>query len=240
MGGFLFNGCGASDSYKKVMDIKQAYCRFCKKVQMFGLYELDRKIRIVYIPTITTSRKCAVICPKCKNGVYVEDAMRDAILMNRAEVMITQNGIEIKVPEQNQQPGRIPQNPGAATPRAADSGSLPGPNADWMKDIFSVGGGDVAQGDRSSQPSQPSGSAEASGTRDPQGVLECLKKNMPFLDEKALHTSQQRSSSSGAETAHNMASSSLKRSRKYCSGCGMNFSSSSNFCPVCGRKLSDS
>lgn len=97
MGGFLFNGCGASDSYSKVMDLKQGYCRTCRKQQMFALYELDRKVRVVWIPTVSLSKKNAVICDRCKNGQYVEGEVLNALLAGRAELAFGEDGMKIFV-----------------------------------------------------------------------------------------------------------------------------------------------
>ncbi len=105
MGGFLFNGCGASDSYNKVQDIGEFHCKFCSKNRMFGLYELARKVRVIWIPTVTLNTKYAVICEKCKNGIYVEDDVRDAILRGKAQFEIGQDGIKIGlVGSQEQKP----------------------------------------------------------------------------------------------------------------------------------------
>lgn len=92
MGGVLINGCGASDSFVKVQDICQGFCRNCKKVQIFGLFEVKRKVRVVWIPTVTLNTKYAVACTKCKSGVYVEDQILNTILANRAEFVFDSNG----------------------------------------------------------------------------------------------------------------------------------------------------
>lgn len=92
MGGVLINGCGASDSFVKVRDICQGFCRDCKKVQMFGLFEVKRKVRVVWIPTVTLNTKYAVACTKCKSGIYVEDRILNEILANRAEFVFDSNG----------------------------------------------------------------------------------------------------------------------------------------------------
>lgn len=92
MGGVLINGCGASDSFVKVRDICQGFCRDCKKVQTFGLFEVKRKVRVVWIPTVTLNTKYAVACTKCKSGIYVEDRILNEILANRAEFVFDSNG----------------------------------------------------------------------------------------------------------------------------------------------------
>lgn len=98
MGGVLINGCGASDSFVKVQDMCQGFCRNCKKVQMFGSFEVKRKVRVVWIPTVTLNTKYAVACTKCKSGIYVEDRILSAVLANRAELVFDSNG-EIRISE---------------------------------------------------------------------------------------------------------------------------------------------
>lgn len=92
MGGVLINGCGTSDSFVKVQDMCQGFCRNCKKVQMFGFFEVKRKVRVVWIPTVTLNTKYAVACTKCKSGIYVEDQILNEILANRAELVFDSNG----------------------------------------------------------------------------------------------------------------------------------------------------
>ena len=62
------------------------YCGSCHLVQEFDLMELKRKIRVCFIPTFTINTKYAVVCKKCKTGLYVDDALRDDIFYGRKEI----------------------------------------------------------------------------------------------------------------------------------------------------------
>lgn len=122
MGGFLYNGCGASDSYNKVKSLGQGYCKNCKKTATFGLYELARKVRIVWIPTVTLSTKCAVICDKCKCGSYVEGDLLTEILADRAVFEFGADGIKITTQKEDLAPainGQTQIQPDEAKPQPA-------------------------------------------------------------------------------------------------------------------------
>lgn len=120
MGGFMINGCGAADSYKKIKGLGQGYCKNCGKERTFGLYELNRKVRVAWIPTVTLSTKCAVICEKCKCGSYVEGALLDAILKDKAVCEFGKSGIKIALEKRDAS--------SAADGSAADSGQYVWPS----------------------------------------------------------------------------------------------------------------
>lgn len=95
MGGFMINGCGAADSYYLLKSLPGHTCRLCRKND-YALMELKRKIRVLYIPTVSLSTKYAVVCPKCKEGYYVSDAQKDFILRNDPScVEIVSDGVVI-------------------------------------------------------------------------------------------------------------------------------------------------
>lgn len=100
-----------------------------KKVQMFGLFEVKRKVRVVWIPTVTLNTKYAVACTKCKSGIYVEDRILNAVLANRAELVFDSNG-EISISEipgsQFQAPVKTQQQ--EMSKRSAASADVPRPD----------------------------------------------------------------------------------------------------------------
>lgn len=102
MGGFLYNGCGASDSYYKIKDLEAAYCNSCKTVRTFQLMELKRKIRVFWVPTLSIDTKYAVVCPYCKNGWYVEEHQKDSILKGTVSVEIGEDGITLQKVQKKQ------------------------------------------------------------------------------------------------------------------------------------------
>ena len=91
MGGVMVNGCGAADSYYPQLILGKHYCRYCKSIQEFDLMEVKRKIRVFYIPTVAINTKFAVVCKKCKEGLYVDNTLRDELFYGRAS-METANG----------------------------------------------------------------------------------------------------------------------------------------------------
>lgn len=96
MGGFTVNGFGAADSYYPLKPVGNFYCMACRKEQQFSVMELKRKVKILYIPTVSLYSKFAVACDKCKNGYYIEEATKNALLYGMAAVTgITENGPEI-------------------------------------------------------------------------------------------------------------------------------------------------
>ena len=78
MGGFTINGCGAADSFKKMKDLGTKWCGACSRQTETYLCQVNRKIRVFYIPTLTLKSSYGVVCWRCKQGYYVseEDAGR--------------------------------------------------------------------------------------------------------------------------------------------------------------------
>lgn len=96
MGGFTVNGCGATDSFYPMKDIGRFSCPHCRESRMLSLMEVKRKIRVIYIPTVSISTKYAVACAVCKNGYYISEQQKDDILYDRAEVEVTSEGLAIR------------------------------------------------------------------------------------------------------------------------------------------------
>ena len=106
MGGFLINGCGASDSYYKIKDVAHSFCPSCNAMRTFALMELRMKIRVLWIPTVPISKKYAVVCPVCKSGYYVDEQQKDDILYERVQVEVVKDGVILR---KKNEPQRIPQ-----------------------------------------------------------------------------------------------------------------------------------
>lgn len=81
MGGFMINGIGAADSFYLLKPLPGHLCRSCGKKD-YALMEVKRKVRILYIPTVSLNTKYAVACPKCKNGYYISEEQKSYILLN--------------------------------------------------------------------------------------------------------------------------------------------------------------
>lgn len=88
MGGFMVNGCGTGDSFYPKLILGNHFCKHCKSIQEFDLMEIRRKIRVFFVPTISINTKYGVACKKCKNGFYIEDALRDDLLYGRKAIEV--------------------------------------------------------------------------------------------------------------------------------------------------------
>ena len=80
MGGFLFNGCGVADKFKKVKALGEHDCPHCGKYKPFHLCEVKRKIHICYIPTVSYRNSYAVMCSHCDNGKTVSTEWAHTLL----------------------------------------------------------------------------------------------------------------------------------------------------------------
>lgn len=96
MGGFLLDGCGVSDGFYPVKEIKVYHCSYCNKEHMYSLFEVKRKLTILFIKTLTFTTKYAVCCSKCKNGYYISDEQKEAILNNKVDIDVKSDGLYLK------------------------------------------------------------------------------------------------------------------------------------------------
>ncbi len=80
MGGFQFNGCGAKDYFSKVKYLGEQMCPNCKKIAPFYLEKGNFKVSVFWIPTVTLKERYAIMCEKCKEGKWIEDAEAYKIL----------------------------------------------------------------------------------------------------------------------------------------------------------------
>ena len=96
MGGFTVNGCGVGDSFYPKLSLGQHYCRVCGSIQEYSLMEVQRKIKVFFVPTVSINTKYAVACKKCKNGFYITDEQREALWYRNAQIEVTEGEIAIK------------------------------------------------------------------------------------------------------------------------------------------------
>ena len=95
MGGFTLNGIGWGDKLYTKLGLGQHYCKFCKSMQNFALMEVQSKIEVFFIKTVTFNTKYAVCCAKCEEGFYITDDQRDALLYRGAKIEVLENGISV-------------------------------------------------------------------------------------------------------------------------------------------------
>lgn len=80
MAGFRFNGCGAKDYFSKVKFLGEHLCPNCRKIAPFYLEKGKFKISVFWIPTITLKERYAIMCKKCSEGKWIEDAEAYSLL----------------------------------------------------------------------------------------------------------------------------------------------------------------
>lgn len=123
MGGFTVNGFGATDRFVPIRNLGTFQCPHCKQERMLQLMEVQRKVSLLYIQTVTINTKYAIACASCQNGYYIEEQQKDDILYGRAIATITEQGAVllkkekiIDAPEKQEKPS-LPQNSQAERPR---------------------------------------------------------------------------------------------------------------------------
>lgn len=116
MGGFTVNGFGATDRFVPIRNLGTFQCPHCKQERMLQLMEVQRKVSLLYIQTVTINTKYAIACASCQNGYYIEEQQKDDILYGRAIATITEQGAVllkkekiIDAPEKQEKPS-LPQN----------------------------------------------------------------------------------------------------------------------------------
>lgn len=93
MGGFTINGCGAADSFYPIKELGEFYCPECRQKRQMCLMEVKRKIKVLYIPTVSINTKYAVGCRFCENGYYISDQQKEDLLYGRAWPEMTEDGL---------------------------------------------------------------------------------------------------------------------------------------------------
>lgn len=112
MGGFLFNGCGVADKFRKIKSLGEHDCPHCGKYKQFHLCEVKRKIHFAYIPTFSINNSYAVMCSHCDNGKTVSPEWAHTLLTGseKPEVIFERPGAvyaEIAPEKENQEGNSI-------------------------------------------------------------------------------------------------------------------------------------
>lgn len=242
MGGFMINGCGAADSYYKLKDLPHLNCAGCKN-KTLALMELRRKVRVLYIPTVTLNTKYAVVCPSCKNGYYVNEEQKNYILNNPAEcVEMTSDGVVIHRNPARQNPVQNESKPKSTDTFAEDtlgsgkeSQTEQGSNGTRCVCGYSLQPGDAFCpycGTKAYKETENRRTVEIPDTDViNQEKLVKVETEIRSYDE----TSRQNAVANGSST---FAIPNVRR-RKVCPSCRMMFAPEKEVCTICGSQLVD-
>lgn len=211
MGGFMFNGCGATDSFYKVRDVGSFFCPGCKETRVFSLFEVKRKIRVVYIPTVPISVKYAVSCSACRDGYYISEQQKDDILYGRVDIEVTSNSV---IFHKKQGTDVCPEIPKDIEPK---------------KDIDIRT--DEQELDQRQEEPIPRFCSKCGSRLDIQTGICMNCDSEPAIEEK---NKQDIDSSEKSATEQRFAG---RLSQKICPDCGLIYFSDKETCSVCGREL---
>ena len=244
MGGFTVNGFGATDRFVPIRNLGTFQCPHCKQERMLQLMEVQRKVSLLYIQTVTINTKYAIACASCQNGYYIEEQQKDDILYGRAIATITEQGAVllkkekiIDAPEKQEKPS-LPQNSQAERPRRRFCGrcgsSLDGqtgrcPVCDKAEDMedMQTEEFDVEKAMNGADFTFQTKTITRTGTaEEKKGTAEDTETAADTDTNAAAHT----------DVVQRLAG---KLSRKICPVCGLLFSSDKTTCPVCGSGLED-
>ena len=263
MGGFTVNGFGATDRFVPIRNLGTFQCPHCKQERMLQLMEVQRKVSLLYIQTVTINTKYAIACASCQNGYYIEEQQKDDILYGRAIATITEQGAVllkkekiIDAPENPEKPS-LPQNSQAERQTQSAQQNT---QQDTQQNTLA---GQQAQAERPRRRfcgrcgSPLDGQTGRCPVCDGEGNTKEIEAEELYVEEGLEHmdftlrtgtesrtvtaagnisTAADAGAAANAGAAQSLAG---KLSRKICPSCGLLFSSDKTTCPVCGSGLED-
>ena len=251
MGGFTVNGFGATDRFVPIRNLGTFQCPHCKQERMLQLMEVQRKVSLLYIQTVTINTKYAIACASCQNGYYIEEQQKDDILYGRAIATITEQGAVllkrekiIDAPEkqekqentEKQEKPSLPQNSQAEwqaqaeRPRRRFCGRC-GSSLDGQ-----TGRCPVCDGAGNTKEIAAEELYVEEGLEHMDFTLRTGTESRTVTAAGNISTAADAGAAANAGAAQSLAG---KLSRKICPSCGLLFSSDKTTCPVCGSGLED-
>ena len=262
MGGFTVNGFGATDRFVPIRNLGTFQCPHCKQERMLQLMEVQRKVSLLYIQTVTINTKYAIACASCQNGYYIEEQQKDDILYGRAIATITEQGAVllkkekiIDAPEKQEKPS-LPQNSQAEQQAHPARQNAPQGTQETLAER-------QARAERPRRRfcgrcgSSLDGQTGRCPVCDGEGNTKEIEAEELYVEEGLEHmdfplrtgtesrtvtaagnisTAADAGAAANAGVAQSLAG---KLSRKICPSCGLLFSSDKTTCPVCGSGLED-
>lgn len=227
MGGFTVNGFGATDRFVPIRNLGTFQCPHCKQERMLQLMEVQRKVSLLYIQTVTINTKYAIACASCQNGYYIEEQQKDDILYGRAIATITEQGAVllkkekiIDAPEKQEKPSLLQNSQAERQTQSAQQNT----QQDTQQNTL------AGQQARAGQPRRRFCGRCGS-------PLDGQTGRCPVCDGAGnKSTAADTGAAANAGVAQSLAG---KLSRKICPVCGLLFSSDKTTCPVCGSGLED-
>lgn len=251
MGGFTVNGFGATDRFVPIRNLGTFQCPHCKQERMLQLMEVQRKVSLLYIQTVTINTKYAIACASCQNGYYIEEQQKDDILYGRAIATITEQGAVllkkekiIDAPEkqekqentEKQEKPSLPQNSQAEwqaqaeRPRRRFCGRC-GSSLDGQ-----TGRCPVCDGAENTKEIEAEELYVEEELEHMDFTLRTGTKSRTVTAAGNISTAADAGAAANAGAAQSLAG---KLSRKICPSCSLLFSSDKTTCPVCGSGLED-
>lgn len=235
MGGFRFNGCGATDHYKKLKSLGTHLCPMCKKESEFFLEEAKFKVDVFFIPTVTLKSRYAVMCGKCEQGEYCSDQWAADLLNSAGPVPVlfesqAQPAAQITAPEQAPPPvleAASYISSGQASQRPVLKGSA-------VPSFFKCphcGVTQLREGEFCAYCGKP---APEDPTAPGPGRNESVIDKMSVCP--ACGNRQEPGMKFCSNCGHPMEAQSLP-GEQVCPGCGTKVEGTASFCMECGRKL---
>ena len=227
MGGFTVNGFGATDRFVPIRNLGTFQRPHCKQERMLQLMEVQRKVSLLYIQTVTINTKYAIACASCQNGYYIEEQQKDDILYGRAIATITEQGAVllkkekiIDAPEKQEKPSLLQNSQAERQTQSAQQNT----QQDTQQDTLA---GQQAQAERPRRRFCGRCGSSLDGQTGRCPVCDGAENKSTAADTGAA---------ANAGVAQSLAG---KLSRKICPVCGLLFSSDKTTCPVCGSGLED-
>lgn len=222
MGGFTINGCGAADSFYPIKDLGEFYCPECRQKRQMCLMEVKRKIKVLYIPTVSINTKYAVGCRSCENGYYISDQQKDDLIYGRAWPEITEDGLLLH---------QIKESPAQGTEMTAEEYLEEEETA--LEEYADTGENSVG-GSAPHEIQRPRFCSKCGRELD-----EATGKCKVCDDADMPDTMQQSGPAGGGKDFSVKAALAGTLQRKICPVCGLLYTADKTNCSVCGKQLEE-
>lgn len=78
--GYMVNGCGTSDKYKKISALGNFHCATCNAETPFYVYEHTKRVAVFFVPVVKYKTDFWLGCDKCNRGRVISEEEKNQLI----------------------------------------------------------------------------------------------------------------------------------------------------------------